>query len=77
MVESVTVGWGGPALLASAGCPDCPVARVVQASVLDGRFWPHLLVTLLPLVVLTAIVALIHRGAEKRADAKHDRGGEG
>jgi hypothetical protein len=80
MGEGVTAGWSGPdiVLAAAARCPDCPVARVVQASVLDGRFWPHLLLTLLPLLVLAAIVAVIHGpGSRGRAGEKRGGGGRG
>ena len=42
-------------------CPDCATARVVWASIMDERFWPHLLAIVAPLVVLGAIVALLYR----------------
>jgi hypothetical protein len=42
-------------------CPDCPTARVVQASVFDGRFWPHLFLVALPLLILGLFSALLYR----------------
>lgn len=79
MVEGAMVGWAaGAASLATwtAGCPGCPVARMVQAAVLDERFWPQLFLMLLPLLVLSAIVAGIHRvGTRGRRRARRGEGG--
>ena len=48
-------------------CPDCPTARLVQASVFDDRFWKYLFLISLPLLVLGAISGLLYRiGREGR-----------
>jgi uncharacterized membrane protein len=48
-------------LLIVFACPDCPTARTVWATVLDGRFWPHLALTALPLLVIGVITGLLYR----------------
>jgi hypothetical protein len=47
-------------------CPDCPTAEVVRVSVWDERFWTHVVVLALPLLVLVGIVAAIHGVATRR-----------
>jgi hypothetical protein len=47
-------------------CPDCPTAEVVRLSVWDERFWAHLFVLALPLLVLAGIVAAIHGVGTRR-----------
>jgi hypothetical protein len=62
--QCITVLRVGGGLLVPAAvnaCPACPTARVVQASVLDERFWEHLGFTALPLAVLGLIVARLYR----------------
>jgi hypothetical protein len=42
-------------------CPDCPTARVVQASVFNGRFVPQIVMLLIPVFALGVIAAFLHR----------------
>lgn len=42
-------------------CPKCSTAEIVRASVFDDRFWTHLLLIILPLVVLAVITAFLYR----------------
>ena len=46
---------------AALACPDCAVGRIARSSVFDDHFAINLLMVLSPLVLLTAIVALLHR----------------
>jgi hypothetical protein len=70
---AVEAAAGAVALLPTPeafACPDCATARVVRASVFDGRFGTNLLMISLPLLVLGAISILLYRiGLERRSPA--------
>lgn len=53
----------------AVACPDCATARVVQASVFDGSFWTNLMLIALPILILSAIGALLY-GVGLEPDAR-------
>jgi hypothetical protein len=56
-------------------CPNCATARVVRASVFDEKFWTHLMLITLPLLVLALVSFLLYRiGLEQRTAANTQRG---
>jgi hypothetical protein len=59
LVPALTaLAW--PAATALA-CPDCTTARLARASVFDHRFWSHLGMIALPVLLLAGIAALLYR----------------
>jgi hypothetical protein len=57
----------------AAACPNCRTAREVRASVFgDASFWPQLLLVLLPMLVIAAVAACLHRLGRDRTDEYSD-----
>jgi hypothetical protein len=51
---------------AAAACPSCPTSDVVWANVLGDDFAANVAVTLLPFVVIAALVAAARRALGRR-----------
>jgi hypothetical protein len=58
---------------AALACPDCAVGRIARGAVFDDDFAANLVMVLSPLVLLTGIVALLHRVDAAQTDSKDER----